>query len=131
MPLPMRFVAIALAGFGLGALPAWAQAGPERGARAFQPCLTCHSATADDTAGPLGPNLAGVVGRRIASLPGYDYSPALRAFAAREGVWSEVLLERFIAAPQATVPGTLMPYFGLATASRRAAVVEYLKATGR
>ncbi len=125
---------LAVAGLGLGvffATAAAAQEAVDRGERAFQYCISCHSADAKETTGPLGPNLAGVVGRRIASLPGYDYSPAMRAFAAKEGVWSEALLERFIAKPQEVVPDTLMPFFGLATASRRTAVVEYLKGTGK
>src|SRR5215472_7681866 len=47
------------------------------GAAVFRACVACHTLKADE--GPrAGPTLAGVFGRRIATLPGYNFSPALK-----------------------------------------------------
>jgi len=75
----------------------------EPGERAFQYCFSCHSVDPTET-GLQGPNLFGVVGRPIASLPGFEYSTAIRAF----GKWTLALIERFIQEPHKIVPGTVM-----------------------
>jgi cytochrome c2 len=67
-------------------------------------CASCH-AMAPDEADGIGPNLWGVVGRRIASRPIYDYSTALRSV---DGTWDTDSLAAFIADPQAFAPGTTM-----------------------
>jgi cytochrome c len=71
--------------------------------------------------------LAGVVGGRIAAREGFEYSPALRAFAERERVWSEDLLDRYLAAPYRLVPKTAMSFPGLPDAQERADVIAYLR----
>lgn len=69
----------------------------------FYACGSCHS-----TAGQLGigPPLNGVVGRPVASVEGYGYSPALREHG---GSWTRGALEDFIVNPQAVAPGSAMP----------------------
>ena len=106
-------------------------AAPERGDRAFLFCSACHAVKADESGVPLGPNLAGIIGRRVADQPGFDYSPAMRALAARQPVWTADLLDHFIEKPQEVVPDTTMAFFGIAAASRRAAIIDYLKSTGK
>ena len=49
----------------------------DAGARAFQKCISCHSVDRAET-GLSGPTLAGLIGRRAAALPGFEYSPAMR-----------------------------------------------------
>lgn len=98
-----------------------------QGERAFQQCYACHSTDRRETGLP-GPNLAGVIGRRAAHEAGFDYSPAMREAAARGLAWTPATLERFLADPEAVVPGTSMNYFGLRKAEDRAALLEYLKA---
>lgn len=99
---------------------------PERGEVVFQKCYACHSVIPGET-GLTGPNLAGVVGRRIASAPGFDYSPALAERSA--GVWTEAALDAFIRAPEDLVPGTEMTFVGLPDAGERADVIAFLKQT--
>lgn len=41
--------------------------------------------------------------------------------------WDESTLDAFIADPQKAVPGTLMPFSGVADAKQRAEIIEYLK----
>jgi cytochrome c2 len=76
----------------------------ERGQIVASRCQGCHTFN-DGGANGIGPNLFGIVGRRIASQPGFAYSDALRGL---EGRWTEETLGRFIAQPAAVAPGTSM-----------------------
>ena len=105
---------------------AWAAGDAERGRQAYEArCGGCHSVDADR----IGPRHAGVVGRRAGSVPGFAYSDALR----NSGLtWDAALLERWLANPEALVPGQRMGY-QLADAQARADIVAYLStlAAGR
>jgi len=103
-----------------------AEAEAARGQRVFQQCYACHSVERRETGLP-GPNLAGVVGRRAASRPGFDYSPAMRARGAAGLRWTEAELDRYLADPEAAVPRTSMSYVGLRNAADRRAVIAYLR----
>ena len=98
------------------------------GAQVFRACVACHTLKADD--GPrAGPTLAGIFGRRIATLPGYDFSPALKKL---DIVWTpETVSKLFEIGPAAYTPGTKMPEQRVG-AEDRAALVKFLeKATRR
>ena len=70
-----------------------------RGEEIYSRCVACHALAYDRT----GPHHCGVVGRRAGSVPGFAYSPAMK----RSGiVWTEQTLDRFLADPMKTVPGT-------------------------
>ncbi len=86
-------------------------------------CGGCH--TTEPTGGnTIGPNLRGVVGRRVASLSDYpNYSPALSKLG---GAWTKERLDVFVAAPGTACPGTAMDYAGDANAEERAAIISYL-----
>jgi cytochrome c len=106
--------------------PAAAQQKPnaELGKRVFQRCAACHSLTAN--APPrFGPNLHGLVGRKVASVPGYNYSAALKA---QKFVWTEAQLDKWLKGPRTLVPGTAMPFAGVSDAAERKAVIAHLKA---
>lgn len=110
----------------LPALPVFAdcgQAGVERGANAFAAeCSVCHAASKGAAPG-MGPNLAGVIGRNAGSQPGFAYSQAMKS---RARAWEQDGLQAFIAQPQAEVPGTYMPYAGMADADQRQAIACFL-----
>jgi cytochrome c len=78
----------------------------EPGAQVFRACAACHTLKSQD--GPrAGPTLAGVFGRKIASLPGYDFSPALKNL---DIVWTpQTLSKLFELGPAAYTPGSKMP----------------------
>lgn len=97
----------------------------KNGARAFKYCANCHTLGSSEAA-RFGPDLKGIVGRPVASLPGYNYSPALKE---KGGVWSKDQLSRFIARPSHAVDGTKMPYAGLLSPHARADLIEYLAET--
>ena len=103
-----------------------AECGPDqsRGAQVFaNECSVCH-AVAKGGATMMGPNLAGVYGRKSGSLAGLSYSQAMRD---KNVEWQAETLAQFITQPQAFVPGTYMPYMGLASADDRQAVACFLK----
>lgn len=104
-----------------------AAADPNAGKQKAQLCQSCHDFTQN---GPnrIGPNLWGVVGRGVASHPGFAYSPALKAHG---GSWSADRLSAFLASPGRDVPGTRMSFAGLRRAEDRAAVIKYLATLGK
>jgi len=86
---------------------------PTAGAKLFaERCSACHAA---DHA-IIGPPLAGVLGRRAGSAPGYPFSAALRNAGF---TWDDAHLEAWLASPQQTVPGTTMPLQVPEPAARR------------
>ncbi len=87
-------------------------------------CAQCHTLVAGPSSMP-GPSLQGLFGRKAGTVPGYNYSPAMRNSGV---VWSEATLDRFIAAPQRFVPGNIMPFPGIADEGARQRLVAYLKA---
>src|SRR5512134_1434226 len=92
-----------------------------RGERIYERCAACHSLDRDRT----GPKHCGLFGRRAGSLAGFEYSPAMRASGI---VWTEKTLDRFLAAPIKTIPGTFMGYAGVDDQGERADLIAYLKA---
>ena len=104
---------------------ATAERAPSAGERAYQKCYACHSLEGPDP-NTEGPSLKGVVGRAVAAEPGFAYSPAMKAYAAREPKWTRAALDAFIADPQAVIPDNAMGFFGIADAEERQALIEYL-----
>lgn len=116
----------ALAALLLAALPA---AASEPGRALFEArCAACHAAERGAPPG-AGPNLAGVVGRRIGGDPDYGYSPPVEAAGAAGQRWDAALLARFLADPDAMFPASWMGGNGVSRAEDRAAVVEFLATT--
>lgn len=99
------------------------------GAQVFRACVACHTLSPDE-GNKAGPSLAGLFGRRIATLPGYRYSDALKAM---NIVWTpETVSKMFEVGPMAYTPGTKMPEQKIGSADDRKALVEFLgKATGK
>jgi cytochrome c len=93
---------------------------PKAGEAVYSRCLGCHALEYNRT----GPKHCGLLGRRAGTVPGFDYSPAMKR---SKLVWSEKTLERFLADPPATVPGTTMTYAGVPDPKERADLIAYLK----
>jgi cytochrome c len=94
------------------------------GAEVFRACIACH-ALRPDQGNRAGPTLAGIFGRRIATVSGYNFSAALRAL---DIVWTpETVSKLFEIGPAAFTPGTKMPEQRIGSAGDRAALVEFLK----
>lgn len=102
------------------------QAGdPGKGAELFRRCAVCHAVEAGRH--KVGPSLAGVVGRPVASADGYRYSQAMHAHGESGAVWTVDALDEYLASPRAVVRGTRMAFPGVKNADDRADVIEYLK----
>jgi cytochrome c len=103
--------------------PLAAHAG-DRGAEVYRACIACHTLSPDE-GNRAGPTLAGIFGRKIASLPGYNFSDALKKL---DIVWTpETVSKLFEIGPNAYTPGTKMPEQTIGSAEDRAALVEFLK----
>ncbi|PCD04669.1 cytochrome c family protein [Sphingomonas spermidinifaciens] len=107
----------------LSGTAAAAQTGdPAKGKATFARCAACHSVAPGKNG--VGPTLAGVVGRKAASVPGYRYSPAMQ----KSGLtWNAATIARFIAAPSKVVPGTKMMAPPVTNPQDQANIVAYLK----
>lgn len=124
--LPRLAAISALAAGGLLILlpgAAVAQPGPEvaDGKKLYEgKCGGCHSLEMNR----VGPRHRGVVGRKVASVPDYDYSPAIRKLG---GVWTPERIDRWLQGPQAMAPGAKM-YFQVSDPAQRKAIIAYLAA---
>jgi len=112
----------------LAAAPVWAQFSPPpapklTGEALFRNhCATCHAL--DASAPPrLGPNLAGIIGRKAGSAPGFHYSAG---FAQAGFTWNAERLDAYLTNPDSLIPGAIMPY-RQANPAIRSAIIEYLK----
>jgi cytochrome c len=94
------------------------------GAKVFRACVACHTLSPDE-GNRAGPTLAGIFGRRIASLPGYNFSPALKEL---DIVWTqETVSKLFEVGPAAYTPGTKMPEQRIGKPEDREALVRFLE----
>jgi cytochrome c2 len=84
-------------------------------------CSVCHSS--DPGTNKLGPSLAGVVGRKSASLGDYSYSPAMTK---ANLTWDKATLDKYLTDPQQVVPGTKMLFPGLKNDADRKTLIDYL-----
>ncbi|MDH4873591.1 c-type cytochrome [Pseudomonas sp. BN515] len=97
---------------------------PAAGQKVFQTkCSACHALDSDR----VGPHLGGVVGRPMASVQGFAYSPAL---AGAKDSWSLERLETWLTSPARMFPETTMAFGGLRKADERKAVLCFLQSQG-
>ncbi len=94
-----------------------------RGKRLFLQCASCHEVS-ETAVVKTGPNLKAVYGRAVASLPGYAYSPALKALSFD---WDDAHLDRWLQQPTQVAPATAMAFIGMPNAEDRKALVAYLR----
>ena len=92
---------------------------PEKGRQLYARCAACHSLTVDRT----GPRHCGLLGRRAGSVPGFNYSEAMKN---ADVVWTVATLDRFLANPMKAMPGTAMGYAGVDDRLERADLVAFL-----
>jgi cytochrome c len=93
------------------------------GAEVYRACVACHSLSSDE-GNRAGPTLAGLFGRRIASLPGYNFSEALKKL---DIVWTpETVAKLFEIGPAEYTPGTKMPEQRIGSPEDRKALTDFL-----
>lgn len=91
-----------------------------RGELVYARCLACHALAYDR----VGPRHCGLFGRLAGSVPGFNYSPAMKNSKIR---WDEKTLDLFLTKPLKLVPGSSMTYDGIANPEDRANLIGYLK----
>jgi cytochrome c len=95
----------------------------DRGAEIYRACVACHTLRPDE-GNRAGPTLAGIFGRRIATLPGYDFTAALKSL---DIVWSpETVSKLFEVGPTTYTPGTKMPEQTIGSSADRKALMDFL-----
>ena len=96
----------------------------QRGAKAYQNCVACHSLETGRHF--TGPSLANLFGRKAGTAPGFQrYSDALQ----RSGViWDEKTLDAWLREPDSFIPGNVMTFPGLKDETMRRDLIQYLKA---
>lgn len=107
-----------------------------KGEEQHKKCLQCHNF---DSGGPnlQGPNLYGVLGRKIASHEGFKYSAgagSLTEKGADGSVWDYDHLDRFLERPKGYASGTLMNFAGINSRMTgqedRINLIAFLRANG-
>jgi cytochrome c len=86
-------------------------------------CTGCHSIDADR----IGPRHRDVVGRKVASVPGFNYSPALKKLG---GVWTPARLDQWLSGTQKMAPGSRM-YIEMDDPTQRRLLIAYLKSVSK
>ena len=89
-------------------------------------CKVCHMSP-EAAKNLVGPSLAGVVGRKAGTVPGYHYSDANE----KSGItWDEAELKKYLKDPKVVIPGTKMVFPGLQSEQDIDNVIAYLKQFG-
>ncbi len=87
-------------------------------------CSVCHTLNPDG-ANRAGPTLHNIFGRRIATLPGYNYSEPLKKL---DIVWTEETVSKlFELGPENFTPGSKMPLQKMTDDEERDALIAFLK----
>src|SRR5712691_6263039 len=94
---------------------------PVAGQRVFAThCATCHATEAGQN--KIGPSLAGIVGSKSGTVPGFDFSPAMKN---ADITWDDANLDKYLANPTGVVHGTKM-FVNLPSEADRQNVIAYL-----
>jgi cytochrome c len=125
LPLTMASLLLALTGCDRPSADTAQSGGTSAAGAAFSACVACHRIDQSGAHG-AGPNLYGIIGRKAGSAAGFNYSRALRESGP---IWSPETLDRFLANPSATVPGTRMTV-SAPQAETRKAIIEHLARNG-
>jgi cytochrome c len=114
---------IMLASVGVFSMPptVHAQGDAAAGEKVFAHCAPCHSNRPGEN--KFGPSLAGVIGRKSGTEPGYNYSSAMKD---ANVTWDEKSLDEYLQGPGKFVRGTRMVYF-VPNEKDRQDVIAYLK----
>jgi cytochrome c len=83
-------------------------------------CAACHSTKPDDN--KIGPSLAGIVGSKSGTVPGFNFSTAMKE---ANLTWDDANLDKYLANPNGFVHGTKM-FVNLPSETDRENVVAYL-----
>jgi len=98
----------------------------EKGKAVFEQRAACHSL--DGSGDYDGPTLKGVIGRKAGSLEDYRYSAAMKR---SDVTWDAGTLDKYVADPQAFIPGNRMAFAGISEKTQRVDLIAYLAIAAR
>ena len=98
----------------------------DNGAEVFKRCRACHD-VGPTAKNKVGPHLNGIIGRKAATIDGFNYSDANKKAGAEGWVWTEEKMMEYLLNPRAAMPGNMMAYAGLKDEQDRKDLVAYLK----
>ncbi|MDI9409624.1 MAG: c-type cytochrome [Candidatus Pacebacteria bacterium] len=87
-------------------------------------CALCHSNQAG--VNRVGPSSFGTIGRVVGTVPGYNYSEALKTMSKKGQKWDAAMLDGWLTNPKAVASGTKMAFVGLSAKKDRDDVIAYL-----
>ena len=99
-----------------------AKADVAKGENDVKICATCHNFK-EGAGAKIGPDLWNVVGRPVATFPGFVYSDGLKKIG---GDWTYDKLNAWISDPKAMAPDTKMAFAGEKDEKKRADILDYL-----
>jgi len=108
-----------------GAAPASAQ-DVAKGQLVFNRCRACHAIGAG-ARNKAGPQLNGIVGRKAASVAGFNYSEAIKTAAGSGLTWTEANLTAYLESPDVFLPGGVMAYSGIKDPGDLKDLIAFLK----
>ena len=94
----------------------------QHGEKVFKKCSACHMIAAGGK-NMIGPNLWGVIGKKIGADSEYKYSKALASYGKN---WTFSEMNGFLIKPSAHIKGTKMAFAGLRKEKDRASVILYM-----
>jgi cytochrome c len=96
---------------------------PKQGETVYKKsCLICHSVEAGKN--KIGPSLHGIVGKKSATIEGFQYSPAMKN---ADKTWDAKTLDEYLANPRGYIPNTKMVFPGLKDEGDRRNLITYLE----
>jgi cytochrome c len=94
---------------------------PTAGEKAYAShCSVCHATTPGEN--KIGPSLAGIVGSKSGTVPGFDFSAAMKD---ANVTWDDANLDKYLANPAGFIHGTKM-FVNLPNEADRQNVIAYL-----
>jgi cytochrome c len=104
------------------------KASPDNGRDTFKKCLACHTSNKGGNH-LVGPNLWGVVGRKVAQAPGFEarYSDPMKTHG---GEWNWEQLAKYLHGPASAIPGNRMLFQGVTDTTDLADLLAYMRTLG-
>ncbi len=122
----MRRAILAAAGMLLAGIAPAAAQDASKGEAVFKRCRACHAIgpAAKNKAGPV---LTGIVGKKAASVLGFNYSDAMKEAAGGGLVWTEPQLAKFLESPDTFLPNNVMAFPGIKNPADVNDLIAFLK----
>ena len=98
----------------------------DAGRRVFAQCRACHLIDATPR-NNVGPNLAGLWGRRAASREGFRYSANMVQLGAGGHEWNEANLRAYLTDPKAVAPQGSMAFAGIRNPDQLTNLIAFLR----